>query len=100
MKIQSGLVTQERDIAAESDFMNVPWQIIHTVEGSEEVVTLLEGVQAFPLTTTQEEITDFLKRKLETYKENLALHEGAKELQAGIANATEVSGQVSNITIE
>lgn len=100
MKITTGAVTQDRDIAAESDFMNVPWQIVDAVEGSDEVVTLLEGAQAFPLSATQEEITDFLKNKLVAYQDNVALHEGAKELQAGIDNATEVSGQTSNITIE
>lgn len=100
MKITTGIVTQERDIAADADFMNVPWQIVEAIENSDDVHVLIEGAQAFPLSATQDEITDFLRKKLETYQENVAIYEGAKELQADMDNATEVSSQISNITIE
>lgn len=99
MKIITGEVTQDRDIAAEADFMQVPWKIVEPVEGGEDSV-LTEGVQGFPLTATEDEVRNFLQAKLMTYQENLALHEGAKELQAGIDNATEVASKISNITVE
>jgi hypothetical protein len=95
MKITTGIVTQDRDIAADTDFMSVPWQIV-----DDEMNVLLEGNQGFPLSTTEDEVRNFLQAKLMTYQANVVLHEGAKELQAGIDNATEVSGNISNISVE
>lgn len=102
MKIIAGTVTTERDIAAESDFLNVPWQIVDTIEETDTTtaeVILLEGVQAFPLMTTADEVATFLSKKLTTYKENVALHEGAKELQAGLDNSAQVAGEISNLEV-
>lgn len=94
MKIIAGKVTTERDIVAEKDFLNVPWTIV------EDDGTLVhEGNQAFDLTASAQEVGDFLTRKLATYKENLAIHEGAKELQAALDNGQEVAGQITNLEI-
>lgn len=103
MKITTGTAAQDMDIAAGVPFLQVPWQITETQEATADQpageVVLLEGVQAFPLSVSEQEIKDFLARKLQTYQENVALHEGAKELQAGINNATEVAAQVTNISL-
>lgn len=98
MKITAGQVTQERDIAADADFLNVPWQVEETQEDGTNKI-LLEGAQAFPLTASVEEVGEFLKRKMATYKENLALHEGAKELQAAIDNGNVVASQITGLEI-
>lgn len=94
MKITTGTAYTERDIAAEQEFLAVPWSILDDTD-----TMLLEGVQAFPLLATSEEVNDFLNRKLATYKENVALHEGAKELQAGLDNAGEVAATISNLEV-
>lgn len=99
MKIITGEVTQDRDIGAETDFINVPWKIVEPVDGGEDTV-VTEGAQAFPLTTTEDEVRNFLQAKLLTYQTHLALHEEAKARQVGIDNATELSSKISNITIE
>lgn len=93
MKITLGQATQEMDIAAGVPFLNVPWTI---TEGD---TVILEGVQAFALATSSDEIKDFATRKMTTYKENLALHLGAKELQDGINNAEKVAGEISNLEV-
>lgn len=85
---------QDRDVAAQQDFLAVPWEI-----QNDDGTMALEGVQAFPLATTPEEVQDFLSRKLTSYKENLGLHEGAKEIQAGIDNAQQVITQITGITV-
>lgn len=103
MKITVGTVEQHRDIAADADFLNVPWQITEQQEATEEQpageIMLLEGAQAFPLTTTKEEVQDFLSRKLATFKENTALHEGAKELQAAMENGDKVAAEISGLEV-
>lgn len=93
MQITTGAITQEQDIAAGAPFLNVPWAI------TKDDVTLVEGVQAFPLAASSADIADFLSRKLTTYQENLALHLGAQELQAGLDNAAVVAEESSNLTV-
>lgn len=100
MKIVTGIVTTERDVAAETDFLSVPWQIVDGVDGTDTLATLSEGVQSFPVTTTEDEVRNFLQAKLVTFQANMATHEAAKELQAGLDNASEVAGKITNITIE
>lgn len=95
MKIVTGQATQERDIAADTTFLAVPWRI---VDDSDTLA--LEGIQAFPLEASEEEITAFLNKKLATYKENDAIYQASKEFQAKSDNAQVISDQVSNITIE
>lgn len=93
MKIVTGQAFQERDIAADSTFLAVPWQIM---EGE---TMLLEGSQAFPLTASQEDVEDFLNKKLATYQENVALNAGAETFQAEVDNAQQVTEQISNLSI-
>lgn len=93
MKIVTGQAFQDRDIAADSTFLAVPWQIM---DGETMVI---EGSQSFPLTTTKEEVEDFLNKKLTTYQENVALNAGAEAFQAEVDNAQTVTDQISNLSI-
>lgn len=95
MKITLGKVEIQGDIEAQKSFQAVPWAI---TGDNDEVLS--EGVQAFELAATADEITDFATRKIAVYKENLARHEEAKSLQADIDNAQVVAEQISNKTIE
>jgi hypothetical protein len=94
MRITSGTAFIERDIAAEADVLAVPWQI-----HNDDETLAVEGVQAFPLTASEDEVRGFLSRKLKTYKENLALHEGSKELQAALDNGSAVAEKITGITV-
>lgn len=94
MKIQVGDATQYQDIDQGVTLLAVPYSIL-----DDNDVLLQERVQSFPLTATTEEITDFLNRALQVYKDNVARHEETKTLQEGLDNATSVAATISNITI-
>lgn len=94
MKIQVGTAAQYQDIDAGATLLAVPYEII----GDDESV-LQERIQSFPLETTQDDITAFLNRSLQVYKDKVATHESAKALQIGLDNSSEVAAEISGITI-
>lgn len=94
MKIQVGTAQQYQDIDAGVTLLAVPFQILDDAD-----VVVQDRVQSFPLDATQEDITELLNRSLQVYKDNVATHEAAKVLQAGMDNADAVASQISGLTI-
>lgn len=99
MKIQIQEVTQYQDIEAGETLQSVAWSISEEVEGEENGMVLMTGIQSFPLSATAEDIKSFLVRRLEVYKQDVLSHQRAQELQDGLDNATKVAEEVGGLTI-
>lgn len=96
--ITAGEVTQYQDIDSGDTLQNVPWTI--TEGEGKKAVELLSGNQSFPLTASAEEVTEFLTRRLEVYKDDSARYEGAKEHQENLDHAAGVAEEISGVTIK
>ncbi len=76
-----------------------PLQSVHYEIVDENGEQLMERVQSYPLSAGSEEIKADLARALEVYKDAVARHEGAKALQAGINNASQVGEEITGLEI-
>lgn len=94
MKLIVGNVTQEQDIEKGEGFLNLPYQLL-----DDNGVVVADRNQGFALDTQQEEIEIFLSRVIPTYKENVALYEGAQILQDKVDSANQVAEQFTGRTI-
>lgn len=93
MTITAGSITQYQDIEGGETLQSVPWSI------SEDGQELLSGIQSFPLSAAAEEITAFLTRRLEVYRQDAERYETAQAFQAELDHAAGVAEEVSGITI-
>lgn len=99
MTIQAGSITQYLDVDSGTTCTNVPWRIL---DGE---TMLFEGNQSFPLTTSSEEVTDFLGRTLQVHIDDMVRYEASKAHQENLEKAatlaTELSGTViANDTVD
>lgn len=94
LKITAGDIIQYSDIDAGVVLQCVPWSIT-----DDEDAILLDGKQSFPLEASSDEIRDFLTRRLAVYKDDVAISDGARDLQAGLDNAASVADEVSGTEI-
>lgn len=97
MLITTGKVRTYEDADSGETLQSVPWAI--TEGEGEDAVELLTGIQSFPLSATKEDVSDFLSRRLEVYKADVASHEAASVRQADLEHAAEVAEEISGITI-
>lgn len=94
MKISTQTATQYQDIDSGQTLLTVPWEVT-----DEEGVVVHSGNQSFPLTVTADEVKVFLEQTLQVYQDDLARFEATQDFQAALDNATEVSAEISNLTI-
>lgn len=94
MKLIVGKVEQYQDYDSDQTLLRVPFQIV-----DDEGVQLMERHQSFPLTASQEEITEVLNRSLAVFKENTERYEAIKEHQANLDAASQVADVISGLEI-
>jgi hypothetical protein len=94
MRLIVGKVEQYQDHDSGQTLQRVPYTIV-----DDEGVLLMERHQSFPLAATAEEITATLQSALAVYKDAVERHEGAKELQAGLDNASQVGEVITGLEI-
>lgn len=94
MQITAGTVNTYTDHDSQAVLQAVPWSVT-----DETGAVVHEGVQAFPLTASVEEIKDFLQQTLDVYKQDAERYEATKELQENLDAANATASEVSGITI-
>jgi hypothetical protein len=95
MKLIVGKVEQYQDFDSGQSLQRVPYQIV-----DDAGVQLMERHQSFPLTATTDEIKIALESALAVYKDAVERHEGAKELQSGLDNASQVGEAITGLEIQ
>lgn len=95
MKLKVGIPEQQHDIANDEVILAVPYAIT-----DDEGTTLTERIQAFPLSVTAEEVKTALTQALSVYKDAVERFEASKTLQEGLDNASKVTGEITNLSIE